>query len=182
MTLLVIVIPDAYGISMSIQALSTPCCYHAIIVPVIQQSFLVKVDLRWLAQCPVHLSSRSLAVVSPVAWKQWSTDLAFQAEQDSSYVQVLIFDEQLPISYGAAPLVFTFPCPRTCLSGIMIWDLNNLQYIGTLPGHRGFVKCLHASYAKKVLCSGGDSIAVVFHGCHAFIDLHWLTSSNGLSC
>ena len=38
--------------------------------------------------------------------------------------------------------------------GIMIWDLNNLQYIGTLPGHRGFVKCLHASYAKKVLCSG----------------------------
>lgn len=31
----------------------------------------------------------------------------------------------------------------------MIWDLNNLQYIGTLPGHRGFVKCLHASYAKK---------------------------------
>ena len=36
----------------------------------------------------------------------------------------------------------------------MIWDLNSLQYIGTLPGHRGFVKCLHASYAKKVLCSG----------------------------
>eukprot|EP00435_Cladocopium_sp_Y103_P057645 s749_g19.t3 len=41
-------------------------------------------------------------------------------------------------------------------SSIMIWDLNNLQYIGTLPGHRGFVKCLHASYAKKVLCSGSQ--------------------------
>eukprot|EP00928_Gymnodinium_smaydae_P085115 TRINITY_DN6843_c0_g1_i1.p1 TRINITY_DN6843_c0_g1~~TRINITY_DN6843_c0_g1_i1.p1 ORF type:complete len:547 (-),score=54.57 TRINITY_DN6843_c0_g1_i1:156-1796(-) len=41
-------------------------------------------------------------------------------------------------------------------SNIMIWDLNNLQYIGTLPGHRGFVKCLAASYAKKILCSGSQ--------------------------
>jgi len=41
-------------------------------------------------------------------------------------------------------------------SNIMIWDLNNLQYIGTLPGHRGFVKCLNASYPKKVLCSGSQ--------------------------
>merc|ERR1712224_867515 len=31
---------------------------------------------------------------------------------------------------------------------IMIWDLNNLQYIGTLPGHRGFVRCLEASYTR----------------------------------
>ncbi|CAK9070664.1 unnamed protein product [Durusdinium trenchii] len=45
-------------------------------------------------------------------------------------------------------------------SSIMIWDLNNLQYIGTLPGHRGFVKCLHASYAKKVLCSGSQDRTV----------------------
>jgi len=41
-------------------------------------------------------------------------------------------------------------------SNIMIWDLNNLQFIGTLPGHRGFVKCLMASYAKKILCSGSQ--------------------------
>mmetsp|Transcript_117139 Transcript_117139/g.326344 ORF Transcript_117139/g.326344 Transcript_117139/m.326344 type:complete len:554 (-) Transcript_117139:82-1743(-) len=41
-------------------------------------------------------------------------------------------------------------------SNIIIWDLNNLQYIGTLPGHRGFVKCLFASYAKKILCSGAQ--------------------------
>jgi len=41
-------------------------------------------------------------------------------------------------------------------SNIMIWDLNNLQYIGTLPGHRGFVKCMTASYAKKILCSGSQ--------------------------
>lgn len=41
-------------------------------------------------------------------------------------------------------------------SNIMIWDLNNLQYIGTLPGHRGFVKCLTASYTKKILCSGSQ--------------------------
>lgn len=41
-------------------------------------------------------------------------------------------------------------------SNIMIWDLNNLQYIGTLPGHKGFVKCMHASLAKKVLCSGSQ--------------------------
>eukprot|EP00392_Amoebophrya_sp_AT5.2_P016933 g17243.t1 len=39
-------------------------------------------------------------------------------------------------------------------STIMIWDLNNLQYIGTLPGHKGFVKCLDASYSKKALISG----------------------------
>lgn len=39
---------------------------------------------------------------------------------------------------------------------IMIWDLNNLQYIGTLPGHRGFVKSMHASLARKVLCSGSQ--------------------------
>lgn len=41
-------------------------------------------------------------------------------------------------------------------SNIIIWDLNNLQYIGTLPGHKGFVKCLNASYAKKILCSGAQ--------------------------
>lgn len=39
---------------------------------------------------------------------------------------------------------------------IMIWDLNNLQYIGTLPGHRGFVKCLAASYSRKLLFSGSQ--------------------------
>mmetsp|Transcript_120349 Transcript_120349/g.190693 ORF Transcript_120349/g.190693 Transcript_120349/m.190693 type:complete len:545 (-) Transcript_120349:41-1675(-) len=41
-------------------------------------------------------------------------------------------------------------------SNIMIWDLNNLQYIGTLPGHRGFVRSLTASYAKKILASGSQ--------------------------
>ncbi|CAE8712436.1 unnamed protein product, partial [Polarella glacialis] len=39
---------------------------------------------------------------------------------------------------------------------IMIWDLNNLQYIGTLPGHRGFVKCMAATLTRKVLCSGSQ--------------------------
>jgi len=39
---------------------------------------------------------------------------------------------------------------------IMIWDLNNLQYIGTLPGHRGFVKCMAAALSRKVLCSGSQ--------------------------
>lgn len=41
-------------------------------------------------------------------------------------------------------------------STIMIWDLNNLQFIGTLPGHKGFVKCLNANYAKKILVSGSQ--------------------------
>lgn len=41
-------------------------------------------------------------------------------------------------------------------ANIMIWDLNNLQYIGTLPGHKGFVKCLEASYARKLLFSGSQ--------------------------
>lgn len=45
-------------------------------------------------------------------------------------------------------------------NNIMIWDLNNLQYIGTLPGHRGFVKCLCASFAKKILCSGSQDRTV----------------------
>eukprot|EP00929_Paragymnodinium_shiwhaense_P080885 TRINITY_DN42225_c0_g1_i5.p1 TRINITY_DN42225_c0_g1~~TRINITY_DN42225_c0_g1_i5.p1 ORF type:complete len:595 (+),score=108.88 TRINITY_DN42225_c0_g1_i5:318-2102(+) len=39
---------------------------------------------------------------------------------------------------------------------IMIWDLNNLQYIGTLPGHRGFVKCMTATLGRKMLCSGSQ--------------------------
>eukprot|EP00931_Biecheleriopsis_adriatica_P114712 TRINITY_DN90625_c0_g1_i1.p1 TRINITY_DN90625_c0_g1~~TRINITY_DN90625_c0_g1_i1.p1 ORF type:complete len:584 (+),score=95.52 TRINITY_DN90625_c0_g1_i1:42-1793(+) len=39
---------------------------------------------------------------------------------------------------------------------IMIWDLNNLQYIGTLPGHRGFVKCMAATLTNKMLCSGSQ--------------------------
>jgi len=39
---------------------------------------------------------------------------------------------------------------------IMIWDLNNLQYIGTLPGHRGFVKCMVATLPRKMLCSGSQ--------------------------
>jgi len=39
---------------------------------------------------------------------------------------------------------------------IMIWDLNNLQYIGTLPGHRGFVKCMVATLTRKILCSGSQ--------------------------
>eukprot|EP00927_Polykrikos_kofoidii_P050961 TRINITY_DN44784_c0_g1_i1.p1 TRINITY_DN44784_c0_g1~~TRINITY_DN44784_c0_g1_i1.p1 ORF type:complete len:566 (-),score=80.67 TRINITY_DN44784_c0_g1_i1:105-1802(-) len=39
---------------------------------------------------------------------------------------------------------------------IMIWDLNNMQYIGTLPGHRGFVKCMVPTLARKMLCSGSQ--------------------------
>ncbi|CAK0888541.1 unnamed protein product [Prorocentrum cordatum] len=39
---------------------------------------------------------------------------------------------------------------------IIIWDLNNLQYIGALPGHRGFVKCLAATMARKMLFSGSQ--------------------------
>eukprot|EP00397_Hematodinium_sp_SG-2012_P012875 GEMP01013058.1.p1 GENE.GEMP01013058.1~~GEMP01013058.1.p1 ORF type:complete len:630 (+),score=130.89 GEMP01013058.1:97-1986(+) len=39
---------------------------------------------------------------------------------------------------------------------IMIWDLNNLQYIGTLPGHHGFVRCFAASYSRKLLFSGSQ--------------------------
>jgi len=39
---------------------------------------------------------------------------------------------------------------------IMIWDLNNLQYIGTLPGHTGPVKCMAATLGRKMLCSGSQ--------------------------
>jgi len=39
-------------------------------------------------------------------------------------------------------------------STIMIWDMNNLQYIGTLPGHEGSVKCMTATLARKLLFSG----------------------------
>eukprot|EP00743_Colponemidia_sp_Colp-15_P005266 GILK01005665.1.p1 GENE.GILK01005665.1~~GILK01005665.1.p1 ORF type:complete len:589 (-),score=94.47 GILK01005665.1:187-1782(-) len=39
---------------------------------------------------------------------------------------------------------------------IMIWDLNNLQYIGTLTGHKGFVRCLAASLEKRLLFSGSQ--------------------------
>lgn len=45
-------------------------------------------------------------------------------------------------------------------SDIMIWDLSTLTYIGTLPGHRGSVRCLAASYASKVLLSGSEDRTV----------------------
>eukprot|EP00919_Chromeraceae_sp_WS-2016_P073962 GHVR01174950.1.p1 GENE.GHVR01174950.1~~GHVR01174950.1.p1 ORF type:complete len:335 (-),score=45.79 GHVR01174950.1:114-1118(-) len=41
-------------------------------------------------------------------------------------------------------------------SNIMIWDLNNLQYIGHLPAHKGLVRCLASSYCRKLLFSGSQ--------------------------
>lgn len=41
-------------------------------------------------------------------------------------------------------------------SDIMIWDLSTLTYIGTLPGHRGSVRVMSASYGSKVLLSGSE--------------------------
>lgn len=46
---------------------------------------------------------------------------------------------------------------------IMIWDLGDLQYIGTLPGHRGPVKSLAAVLEQKLLFSGsGDKTIKVW--------------------
>eukprot|EP00440_Ansanella_granifera_P040593 gb/GFBE01044027.1/.p1 GENE.gb/GFBE01044027.1/~~gb/GFBE01044027.1/.p1 ORF type:complete len:548 (+),score=72.37 gb/GFBE01044027.1/:1-1644(+) len=62
---------------------------------------------------------------------------------------------------------------------IMIWDLNNLQYIGTLPGHRGFVKCLHSSYAKKVLCSGSQDRTIRVWSLESFSTVKTLYGHTG---
>eukprot|EP00930_Biecheleria_cincta_P045291 TRINITY_DN31223_c0_g1_i1.p1 TRINITY_DN31223_c0_g1~~TRINITY_DN31223_c0_g1_i1.p1 ORF type:complete len:582 (-),score=83.88 TRINITY_DN31223_c0_g1_i1:56-1801(-) len=51
---------------------------------------------------------------------------------------------------------------------IMIWDLNNLQYIGTLPGHRGFVKCMAATLARKILCSGSQDKTIKIWSLESF--------------
>mmetsp|Transcript_8911 Transcript_8911/g.19607 ORF Transcript_8911/g.19607 Transcript_8911/m.19607 type:complete len:536 (-) Transcript_8911:97-1704(-) len=64
-------------------------------------------------------------------------------------------------------------------SNIMIWDLNNLQYIGTLPGHRGFVKCLAASYAKKILCSGSQDRTIRVWSLDSFSTVKTLTGHSG---
>jgi len=62
---------------------------------------------------------------------------------------------------------------------IMIWDLNNLQYIGTLPGHKGFVKCLYASYAKKVLCSGSQDRTIRVWSLETFSTVKTLLGHTG---
>lgn len=64
-------------------------------------------------------------------------------------------------------------------SHIMIWDLNNLQYIGTLPGHRGFVKCMHASLARKVLCSGSQDRTIRIWSLDSFSTVKTLHGHTG---
>jgi len=64
-------------------------------------------------------------------------------------------------------------------TNIMIWDLNNLQYIGTLPGHRGFVKCLYASYSKKILCSGSQDRTIRIWSLDSFSTVKTLYGHTG---
>lgn len=64
-------------------------------------------------------------------------------------------------------------------NNIMIWDLNNLQYIGTLPGHRGFVKCLNASYSKKMLVSGSQDRTIRVWSLDSFATLKTLYGHTG---
>jgi len=60
-------------------------------------------------------------------------------------------------------------------NNIMIWDLNNLQYIGTLPGHRGFVKCMAAALSRKVLCSGSQDKTIKVWSLETFSSVKTLT-------
>jgi len=62
---------------------------------------------------------------------------------------------------------------------IMIWDLNNLQYIGTLPGHRGFVKCMYASYQKKVLATGSQDRTIRVWSLDSFTTTKILSGHTG---
>lgn len=62
---------------------------------------------------------------------------------------------------------------------IMIWDLNNLQYIGTLPGHRGFVKCMGASLLHKLLCSGSQDKTIKVWSLETFSATKTLTGHTG---
>mmetsp|Transcript_47238 Transcript_47238/g.101115 ORF Transcript_47238/g.101115 Transcript_47238/m.101115 type:complete len:575 (+) Transcript_47238:113-1837(+) len=64
-------------------------------------------------------------------------------------------------------------------SNIMIWDLNNLQYIGTLPGHKGFVKSLYASYPKKVLVSGSQDRSIRIWSLETFSTVKTLMGHTG---
>lgn len=61
---------------------------------------------------------------------------------------------------------------------IMIWDLNNLQYIGTLTGHRGFVKCMVATLARKMLCSGSQDKTIKIWSLETFSSTKTLTGHN----
>mmetsp|Transcript_6262 Transcript_6262/g.11631 ORF Transcript_6262/g.11631 Transcript_6262/m.11631 type:complete len:548 (+) Transcript_6262:156-1799(+) len=58
---------------------------------------------------------------------------------------------------------------------VMIWDLNNLQYIGTLTGHRGFVKCMAATLARKMLCSGSQDKTIKIWSLETFSSTKTLT-------
>mmetsp|Transcript_89409 Transcript_89409/g.208169 ORF Transcript_89409/g.208169 Transcript_89409/m.208169 type:complete len:538 (+) Transcript_89409:125-1738(+) len=64
-------------------------------------------------------------------------------------------------------------------SNIIIWDLNNLQYIGTLPGHKGFVKCLFASYTKKILSSGAQDKTIRIWSLDSFSTVKTLYGHTG---
>mmetsp|Transcript_19508 Transcript_19508/g.56750 ORF Transcript_19508/g.56750 Transcript_19508/m.56750 type:complete len:571 (-) Transcript_19508:141-1853(-) len=62
---------------------------------------------------------------------------------------------------------------------IMIWDLNNLQYIGTLPGHSGVVKCMVATLARKMLCSGSQDKTIKIWSLETFSSTKTLTGHTG---
>lgn len=62
---------------------------------------------------------------------------------------------------------------------IMIWDLNNLQYIGTLPGHKGFVRCLEASYTRRLLFSGSSDRSIKAWSLETFTTVKTLTGHTG---
>lgn len=62
---------------------------------------------------------------------------------------------------------------------IMIWDLNNLQYIGVLTGHEGFVRCLRASLAGKVLCSGSQDATIRIWSLESFCCVKMLVGHVG---
>lgn len=62
---------------------------------------------------------------------------------------------------------------------IMIWDLNNLQYIGTLPGHRGFVKSMVAMLSRKLLCSGSQDKTIKIWSLETFSSTKTLLGHTG---
>eukprot|EP00927_Polykrikos_kofoidii_P039644 TRINITY_DN3398_c0_g1_i5.p1 TRINITY_DN3398_c0_g1~~TRINITY_DN3398_c0_g1_i5.p1 ORF type:complete len:558 (+),score=96.82 TRINITY_DN3398_c0_g1_i5:119-1792(+) len=105
-----------------------------------------------------------------------TTPVAHQSAPEEHCVHILA---------GHTGLVFSICCVGDILftgaqdNNIMIWDLNNLQYIGTLPGHRGFVKCLHASYQKKLLCSGSQDRSIRLWSLDSFSTVKTLYGHTG---
>lgn len=62
---------------------------------------------------------------------------------------------------------------------IIVWDLGSFTYIGTLPGHHGFVRALAASLPTKLFFSGSQDKTIRVWSLDTFSSTQSLTGHRG---